>query len=138
MAVAGADRCAFQIAGRQAGRCARPAMLPLLPRGAASQRAPRWSTISCGRLSHIIFAVPRSEPIGYSAEQAGEFKLGSRKRPARAAAPTVGELIFASTARLARAHLAYGHGTDNAFDEAAALVFHALRLSHDAAPASYA
>jgi ribosomal protein L3 glutamine methyltransferase len=49
----------------------------------------------------------------------------------------VGALLDWATARLARARLHYGHGTDNPRDDAAALVFHALRLPHASAPASY-
>ena len=49
----------------------------------------------------------------------------------------VGDLLEHASARLARARLHYGHGTDNPRDDAAALVFHALGLEHDSAPASY-
>ncbi len=58
----------------------------------------------------------------------------------RAGAPPradVGALLDRAAARLARARLHYGHGTDNPRDDAAALVFHALGLAHDSAPGRY-
>src|SRR3984957_2719573 len=51
---------------------------------------------------------------------------------------TVRALVGASARRLARAKLCFGHGTDNAADEAAALVWHALALPRPATPAAYA
>jgi len=46
----------------------------------------------------------------------------------RRANPTVRQVIANATRRLARAKLHYGHGTDNARDDAAAIVWHVLGL----------
>ncbi len=51
---------------------------------------------------------------------------------------TVEEFIRASAAKLAAAGLAFGHGTDNALDDAAEIVFFAAGLRHEDAPAVYA
>ena len=63
--------------------------------------------------------------------------MGARVRDAGLMFANVGELLDWAAARLRKARLHYGHGTDNPRDEAAALVFHALGLAHESAPASY-
>ena len=50
---------------------------------------------------------------------------------------TVEELIRRYSDKFAAADLTYGHGTDNALDEAAWLVFAGLKLSHENASAEY-
>jgi ribosomal protein L3 glutamine methyltransferase len=59
----------------------------------------------------------------------------TRKPPA---APTVAQLIRFGAREFDGAGLAYGHGTGDARDDAAALAFHALGLDHADAEAAYA
>jgi ribosomal protein L3 glutamine methyltransferase len=49
--------------------------------------------------------------------------------------PTVQALLERGTRRLARARLHFGHGTERARDDAAALLWHAMRLEEPAPPA---
>jgi ribosomal protein L3 glutamine methyltransferase len=58
----------------------------------------------------------------------------ARKPPAR---PTVAQLIRFGAREFEAAGLAYGHGTGDATDDAAALAFHALGLEHSAAAEAY-
>jgi ribosomal protein L3 glutamine methyltransferase len=51
---------------------------------------------------------------------------------------TVRALVNAGARRLVRAGVYFGHGTDNAADEAASLVWHVLNLPYPATPQSYA
>jgi ribosomal protein L3 glutamine methyltransferase len=44
----------------------------------------------------------------------------------------VGDLIASATQRMKRARVYFGHGTDNARDEAVGLVLHVMKLPHDA------
>jgi len=50
---------------------------------------------------------------------------------------SVADLIRFGAAEFERAGLAYGHGTETAVDDAAALVFHVLGLDHDRAAEAY-
>jgi ribosomal protein L3 glutamine methyltransferase len=61
----------------------------------------------------------------------------SASRAGRGAPLTVGELIARGARRLRRARVFFGHGTDNARDEAAALVLHALDLPPSGGTALY-
>jgi ribosomal protein L3 glutamine methyltransferase len=60
-----------------------------------------------------------------------------RRAGRRTPRPTVRALIAQGARRLKRARVFFGHGTDNAWDESAALVLHALELPHDAGAAHY-
>lgn len=67
--------------------------------------------------------------------------MAGASKPVRRAGPTapltVHGLIERGARRLKRARVYFGHGTDNAWDEAASLTLHALGLPHEGGPALY-
>jgi ribosomal protein L3 glutamine methyltransferase len=58
------------------------------------------------------------------------MNTGAHVAAAPPVAPSVAELVRYGAGEFERAGLAFGHGTENAVDESAALVFHALGLDH--------
>ena len=64
-------------------------------------------------------------------------EVSHTKRAPKAAKLTVRALIERGAKRLDRAGVFFGHGTDNAWDDAAALVWHALQLPDKVTPRTY-
>jgi ribosomal protein L3 glutamine methyltransferase len=73
-----------------------------------------------------------------SHNQSGAKPARRRGGPLLPHRPTVAQLIEFGAREFESACLFYGHGTDNAVDEAAALVFHVLELRHENAAHEYA
>jgi ribosomal protein L3 glutamine methyltransferase len=67
----------------------------------------------------------------------GVMRRLSHTRPEPQPAETVGAAIERCARALARARVHFGHGTDNARDEAAELVFYVARLPHEQGSAVY-
>jgi ribosomal protein L3 glutamine methyltransferase len=93
-----------------------------------------------GRSQREHLAHPRSGERLRKSARAGSpaGKGGPWQGHAAKAKPTVSTLIERGARRLRRAGVFFGHGTDNAWDDAAALVLHALGLPHSGDRAIYA
>jgi ribosomal protein L3 glutamine methyltransferase len=63
--------------------------------------------------------------------------VGAARKPAAASLETVGAAIDRVASALKSARVHFGHGTDNARDEAAELVFFAARLAHELGASAY-
>jgi ribosomal protein L3 glutamine methyltransferase len=75
------------------------------------------------------------QQLFHTAAGAGRAAASKQRPPPR---PLTVRTLIAGTARqLTRARVYFGHGTDNAWDEAAALVLHAARLPHHGGAALY-
>src|SRR5689334_10322855 len=85
-------------------------------------------------------ALLRSQELFFSMPQVSHprpRRTAQRKPRSGNARITVRALIDRSSRRLRRAGVFFGHGTDNAWDDAAALVWHALRLPDNPTPRVY-
>src|ERR1700733_7041595 len=93
------------------------------PASAAQAAAARSQRARSGIMSRLFHTRARAGRAPGAAARAARVRDA---RPRRRV--TVRALIAHGAVRLTRARVFFGHGTDNAWDEAAALVLHALRL----------
>ena len=86
-----------------------------------------------GRGGDVFYTSVRFQAAGMTASSGGNR---GRRRPT-SVADTVAAQITACTTRLDKAGVFFGHGTESARDEAAALVFHVMGLDHADARRAY-
>jgi ribosomal protein L3 glutamine methyltransferase len=87
--------------------------------------------------AHSAAAIRSQRDDGRVMSELFHTRAARGRAPRGRAPPTVRALIDAGARRLARARVYFGHGTDNARDESAALVLHALQLPHAASGTLY-